>query len=417
VAAGLTQVRVAQSLGRRLAFTDSQPSLVVQALCRDLWAGRVNLNIHVDDEMFAFFRFVQGYEPERAAAMYFDSGRHIWSTLRQIVAWHFGEVAQCGPLLDFASGYGRVTRHLVAEVPAEDVWVSDISAEGVAFQERQFGVHGVVSSYDPGNLRCEMAFACIIVSSLFTHLPATRFTGWLRRLGELLAPRGLLMFSVHDAALAPEGTAFSQEGIAFVTQSESAQLAAAEYGTTWVREAFVRRAVEDALGRCAVWRMPRGLASFQDLYVVVPGERPLQDAAAVFTTLRLRRRADGFMEGCSWAGRRTLSLRGWAGDRLSEEPPIEVRALIDGAVAARSTDLRPRPPHPPVFAADPMIAVGWELQVELPPSADADTARLAIRPVSSAGEELELFEDSIVGALLRSAIAECLVAKEPGGGG
>jgi SAM-dependent methyltransferase len=126
----------------------------------------------------------------RQSAAYFDSGRQIWMTVRQILSWRFGSPRACGRFLDFASGYGRLTRHIVAELPKESVWVSDIYAEGVAFQERTFGVKGIVSRSDPKDLGFETTFDCILVSSLFTHLPAARFSGWLRRLGAALSPGG-----------------------------------------------------------------------------------------------------------------------------------------------------------------------------------------------------------------------------------
>src|SRR3712207_7519003 len=44
-------------------------------------------------------------------------------------------------------------------------------AEGVAFQEREFGVHGIVSTTVPDQFPCDVDFDCILVSSLFTHLP------------------------------------------------------------------------------------------------------------------------------------------------------------------------------------------------------------------------------------------------------
>src|ERR1700680_4496905 len=75
----------------RLAYSDAESSsLLVQALCRDLVAGGVNFDVHVDDEMLHFFLFTQGYPFEQALAAYFDSGRQIWKTVRQILSWRFG---------------------------------------------------------------------------------------------------------------------------------------------------------------------------------------------------------------------------------------------------------------------------------------------------------------------------------------
>jgi len=398
--------RERQAEPERLAFSRATPGRAVQAVCRDLWTSGMNLDIHADDEMLAFFMFSQGFSLERAAAMYLDSGRHIWETLRQIIAWRFGSSVNCRKLLDFASGYGRVTRHIVREMSPDTVTVSDIEAAGVAFQERQFGVRGLPSAKSPRDFSAAERFDCIAVSSLFTHLPPTTFTSWLERLGSLLLPGGLLLFSVHDVSLHRDGPIPADAGIVFARQSESRSLDVADYGTTWVTEAYVRQAVQAAIGPSAVLRLARGLANYHDLYVVLAGVSSLPSSNHIFSTLRIRRRADGFMEHCSWAGNRVLRIRGWVADRTSAAPPKEVRILIDGLDVARCRELQPRAPEGQPFAADPTLAVGWEAAIELPAAADLDTAQLRICPVSSAGEEMDLFCDSVLGALLRSALVE-----------
>jgi SAM-dependent methyltransferase len=391
----------------RLAFSRATPGRAVQAICRDLWASGINLNIHADDKMLAFVMFSQGFSLERAAAMYLDSGRHIWETLRQLIAWRFGALANCRALLDFASGYGRVTRHMVREMSPDTITVSDIEAAGVAFQERQFGVRGLRSAKSPRDFSAAERFDCITVSSLFTHLPPTTFTCWLERLGSLLRPDGLLLFSVHDMSLRRDGPSPADAGIVFARQSESGSLDVVDYGTAWVTESYVRQAVQAAIGPAAVLRLARGLANYHDLYVVLVGVPARPRSEDIFSTLKVRRRADGFMEHCSWVGNRVLSVRGWVADRTSAAPPKEVRILIDGLEAACCRELQPRAPNAQAFAADPILAVGWEAVVELPAAADLDTAQLRICPVSSAGEEMELFCDSILGAVLRSALVEC----------
>jgi SAM-dependent methyltransferase len=379
----------------RLAYSDAESeSQLVLAMCRDLVAGGVNFDVHVDDEMLIFFLYTQCYSFEQALAAYFDSGRQIWTTVRQILSWRFGSPRACGRFLDFASGYGRLTRHIVAELPQESVWVSDIYAEGVAFQERTFGVKGIVSASDPQDLRCETDFDCILVSSLFTHLPAARFSGWLRRLGAALTPGGMLLFSVHDLSLWREGPP-PASGIAFSPRSESGSLSTEEYGTAWVSEEYVRSAVRAALGDCAVHRIPRGLANIQDLYVVIAdADLAATAATTAFAELRLQPALVGFVEHCSRIGRRGCRLSGWVACPSLQE----VRVRIDGALAAASRAFEPRDSLP--FLADPIA--GWQLTVELPPG-PPDSAVLTVSALAGDGSELELYSDSVLGALLRSS--------------
>jgi SAM-dependent methyltransferase len=391
-----------------LAYSDAESaSVVVQALCRDLVAAGVNLDVHADDEMLYFFLYTQGYPLEQAVAAYFDSGRQIWNVVRQILAWRYGSPRACGRILDFASGYGRVTRHIVAEVPRESVWVSDIYAQGVAFQERTFGVKGVVSTSDPDDLRLEASFDCILVSSLFTHLPAPRFSGWLRRLGAALSPGGMLLFSVHDRSAWREGP-WPASDIAFIPISESGSLCPQEYGSTWVSEDYVRSAVKAALGECAVHRIPRGLAHVQDLYVVIAGaDCDATAATTVFAGLRVEAGPVGFVESSSRVGQRGLRLCGWVAGRVNGRPTQEVWAKIDGVLVAACRAFEPRDSLP--FLAVPIV--GWQLAVELPPG-HVDSAALSISVYARDGDQVEFYSDSVLGALLRSAQLDLFALQE-----
>lgn len=394
-----------------LAYSNSSYSIIVQALCRDLIEKGVNLDISSADEMLLFFQYAQGYRLEQAVSMYLESGRRIWSALRQVVTWRFGSAAWGGNLLDFASGYGRVTRHIVADVPKEKVWISDIYPEGVAFQEREFGVHGLVSTTDPDQFSCAVGFDCILVSSLFTHLPEARFLGWLHRLGSLLRPGGLLLFSVHDMSLRlRQGQPGSPRGIDFERISESGSLDTQEYGSTWVSEDFVRSAVTQTVGAFPVLRIPRGLASFQDLYAVVKDDT--LDPSTVFAGFKVEREPDGFLEHASLAGRRSLRLSAWLADRVTGQPPREVRVRIDGALVAASRELQPRPQIGQMFAHDPMEVAGWQTTIEIPEGVRLESARLSIHPVSTEGEELVLYSGSVAEACLRSAQLDAVLLQD-----
>jgi len=162
-----------------LAYSNGQHSLIVQALCGDLLARGISLDIHAADERFGLFLQSQGGDVEQAVAMYLESGRRIWATERQVLAWRFGPPPWKLRILDFASGFGQVTRHIVADVAPENVWVADIYADGAAFQERYLGVHGIVSTAEPERFPGDLTFDAILVSSLLTHLPEARFVSWL----------------------------------------------------------------------------------------------------------------------------------------------------------------------------------------------------------------------------------------------
>ncbi|MEA2601130.1 MAG: hypothetical protein QOF89_2122 [Acidobacteriota bacterium] len=362
--------------------------------------ARANLDVHAEDEMLLHYLNLHGGNRDLALVLYFDSGRRIWETMAAILRWRFGGVG--GPpapgfqLLDFASGYGRVTRFAVLDVPPERLWVADVYAGGVRFQEEAFGVHGLVSHADPERFACGETFDAIVVSSLFTHLPEATFRSWLCRLWGLLRPGGVLVFSVHDRDLLAPGQELPPSGILFDPRSESGSLSTEQYGTTWVDEPFVRQMIRTVAPGGSVHRIPRGLLRFQDLYVVVP------EADAGFSGLTLRAEPEGFVEHCSQAGSR-LRLAGWAVDRARRAAPRELRVAVGGETLLVHRDFTPRPEVAVLFPYEEVEACGWDFIAELPAGAEEADPVLAVDVVDAEGGVSRLYEDRLTAALLRSA--------------
>jgi hypothetical protein len=211
---------------------------------------------------------------ECAAILYYLKGHQIATTLRD--SWG---VSPPSALLDFASGFGRSTRFLVRETPAERIWVSEIQPGAVEFQQKVFGVQALPSAGDPDGFRAPRRFPLIVASSFFSHVPPPGFPDWLRSLLNHLEPAGTLLFSVHGQSLAPAGSDWS-EGIVFLPESESRALSPEDYGTTYVTEDYVRRAVRNASGgRADLAYIPFGFCGVQDLCLV--SERKTRDEPAI----------------------------------------------------------------------------------------------------------------------------------------
>jgi SAM-dependent methyltransferase len=358
--------------------------------------ARANLDVHAEDEMLLHYLNLHGGNRDQALVLYLDSGRRIWETMAAILRWRFGELPPGFQLLDFASGYGRMTRFAVLDVSPERLWVADIYAGGVHFQEEAFGVHGLVSHTEPERFVCAETFDAVLVSSLFTHLPEATFRSWLRRLWGLLRPGGVLVFSVHDRDLLAPGQELPPAGILFAPMSESGSLSTEQYGTTWVDEPFVRRMLNEVAPGSSAHRIPRGLLRFQDLYVVIP------EADADFSGLTLRAEPEGFVEHCSQAGSR-LRLAGWVVDRARRVAPRELRVSVGGETVLVHRDFTPRPEVAVLFPYEAVEGCGWRLTVEIPPGAEEADAVLALDVVDAEGGVSRLYEDRLAAALLRSA--------------
>jgi SAM-dependent methyltransferase len=367
-----------------------------------------SLAVDAEDEMLIQYLNLGGQNRGQALVLYFDSGRRIWATLAALLRWRFprhfpgiGDPGRPFRLLDFASGYGRVTRYAVRDLPPERIWVADIYERGVRFQEETFGVHGLVSQADPERFECAQTFDAILVSSLFTHLPEATFRAWFHRLYGSLSPGGMLVFSVHDADLLAPGRALPPSGLLFDPSSESGSLPAEQYGTTYVDEPFVRRVLAELAPGASVHRIPRGLNNFQDLYAVVP------EAGCDFSALsalRVRAEPEGFVEHCSApAGR--LRLAGWVADRARRQPPRELRVTLGGTLrhTVAGGDFTARLEVGALFPYEQVTGHGWTADLPLTPADLEANPPLAIEVVDAAGETSTLYADSLQGALLRSA--------------
>jgi hypothetical protein len=250
-------------------------------------------------------------------------------------------------MLDFASGYGRLTRFLVHERIADEVTVADILEGGMQFQAEQFGVKTILSTTLPQDLIVDDRYDLIFVASLFTHLPASTFTPWLRRLAEMLTDDGLLIFSVHDETLAPE----KFEGIHFVSTSESRVLDLADYGSTWVTEDYVREQVASIGANFACVRLHRALADWQDVYVISPA--PIPNAPP-------RRTPKGFVDSFVITPE-AMRVGGWASAVVENADRVELR--LDDEIVVTSRELGPRPDVAAYLGNPNAVNAGWELVV------------------------------------------------------
>lgn len=154
-------------------------------------------------------------------------------------------------VLEFASGYGRVSRHLQTTMPETKIAASDIHPQACAFLRDRLGITAFESATDPDDLSIEEKFEFIFVLSLFSHLPDRTFRRWLGALYSLLAPGGALLFTTHGQTslsrfegidLANEETG---EGWIYRRKSDQPDLDVEDYGTMIVTPRYVVDAIEE----------------------------------------------------------------------------------------------------------------------------------------------------------------------------
>jgi SAM-dependent methyltransferase len=337
-----------------------------------------NVNIHEEDEMYLWgLQHVKSVELARQ--LYFWQGAQILDTVRQVAKWKFQSLSNVPCFLDFACGYGRLTRYVVQEITPDRVWASDIYAKAVEFQRQQFGVNGFVSVTDPATLVVDQRFDMIFVASLFTHLPERRFEQWFKTLYDLLTPNGILVFSVHDEGHMGQKP-MPPSGFLFTPFSESKYLELAEYGSTFVTEAFLRGLVGRTVR--ANWpyhRVQRALCGAHDVYLV--SKNPQED----YASLRYEFGLVGYVDSFKLTETNELRVDGWVGDPNDGKDIREVQVFINDTLVKRCSVKGPRPDVVNALGVSKYATSGWEIVYPLEDVASQLESVAEIRAVSTDG--------------------------------
>ena len=226
---------------------------------------RVNCVIDPRDDIYHFF----ASHPIAANPVreYLADGWRTLSELLVLMESIDAPLTKVRSVLEFASGFGRFTRHLAPVLPGR-VTVSDVHPGSVEFLKEQLGVDGFYSTTDPESLQVPGRYELVFVLSMFTHLPPARWGAWLRKLFAAVEPGGHLVFTVHHEDLPGHKIAYSPEGTFFVPSSESRELGPDTYGTTFATRAWVQSEVRRALGRAPTAYRETAFWAGQDAVVI-----------------------------------------------------------------------------------------------------------------------------------------------------
>lgn len=238
-------------------------------------SDKLNLNIHKNDVMFQYPMQVGSYKDySKVYLAYFNMGHILWNTFKQMCIQQFGSLDKVNNILDFASGYGRLTRYMVLEIPSEKIWVSDIKSNAIEFSKKEFHVNGFTSTYEPEELTIPQKFDIIYVVSLFSHLPDSTFGPWLEKLYNSLSDDGILAISVHDEAmlenkLSKEYQYHELSEEKFFNYLDDNIQSSNTYGTMIINEAYLQRKFKKlGIENGNYARFKKQIGNHQDLYII-----------------------------------------------------------------------------------------------------------------------------------------------------
>ncbi len=237
-------------------------------------------DIHPDDDLMHFALDFASGSPWRyyvASRLYYEGGERNAEEVERALRSIGHPLGNTSSMLEFACGYGRLTRHFVNLVGPAKVTVSDIDHQAVDFVRDRFGVAGFYSATSPHDIADTSRYDTIVVVSLFSHLPLPDWKPWLTRLTSMLTPDGVLLFStlgMHafdwNISDSERGTFEMQaDGFFFKPENETrGRLDGAHYGVAYVSDGFVGRAVEEVGMGTPPVSFPHALNGFQDVYAV-----------------------------------------------------------------------------------------------------------------------------------------------------
>jgi SAM-dependent methyltransferase len=169
-------------------------------------------------------------------------------------------------IIEFASGYGRVTRHLDNDY--FDVTSSDIHDEAINFISENFNVKTILSTKNPDEFDLDKTYDVVFALSFFSHMPDKSFGKWIKALYKHVKPGGMLIFTTHGRISNKNYNCSLNNGFAFYSSSEQEDLSASDYGTTISEYSYVEKVCENFISKKPdIWK--EGFWwSHQDLYII-----------------------------------------------------------------------------------------------------------------------------------------------------
>jgi SAM-dependent methyltransferase len=266
-AALVSRPLVQQSGGPAIASLPDTPSEKNRELARAL---RVSTRVHPDDFIY---HFVDTHpQVDDPLEYYLSDGRRSAEHLRDVLGRQ-SKFLESGSfdLLEFASGYGCVSRHLPRVLPEANLVACDIHPQAMAFIRDELSLPVALSRSEPARLDLGTQFDVVFALSFFSHVPAKTWATWLASLFRHVRTGGLLVFTTHGEISQRDhltSAVLDANGFWFSPVSEQHDLDVAEYGSTVTSKEYVHRQVRSHLGTDVLACTEGFWWNHQDLYLV-----------------------------------------------------------------------------------------------------------------------------------------------------
>ena len=199
-------------------------------------------DIHPEDMIFRWLITNPVFKEKQLAVKYYlNDGKRSSEIFDGLVTTLLDRPDRPLSVLEFASGYGCVSRHWKTFGDKYEVVACDIHPQAVDFIATKLGVAAIVSNKDPAALKIGRQFDIVFALSFFSHMPARSWERWVRSLLNVVSPNGLLIFTTQGlkSRVHLGEPTLDDEGYWFSPESEQKDLPTEEYGQTIVTPSFV----------------------------------------------------------------------------------------------------------------------------------------------------------------------------------
>lgn len=227
-------------------------------------------DIHEADYLLHFLLNHQGWDSySDAVKYYFQDGQKSAKKLSKLLSELEIKRDHETSFLEFASGYGMVTRHLTKQIHPMKIVSCDIHQQAIDFLSTTIGVEAVLSQSTPEALNFREPFDVVFALSFFSHMPDKTFGRWLQTLYRAVKPQGYLIFTTHGHTSAgQQNVQIPESGILFASASEQQDLSEQEYGTCFVSPEYVCQTIKKHLQGHIKLQIEKFWWEHQDLYVI-----------------------------------------------------------------------------------------------------------------------------------------------------
>jgi len=232
----------------------------------------VPTKISPDDMLMNALVWVFKGDVETAFRNYIEDGRRNALMVKEAVEQYAPRGKPKRPhVLDFASGYGRVGRHIPVVAPRWRYTAMDIHRQAVTFNKDELGLQTILSHQEPDQIRIGPRFHAIFALSFFSHVRKEHFVPWLEALHRMLLPGGVLIFTTHGpeshATALPQVT-MDEDGYGMLEESEQHDLSKDYYIHAVTYQPFVLKAIAATAGLRLIGLREKAWWGHQDMYAV-----------------------------------------------------------------------------------------------------------------------------------------------------